>query len=340
MSTPVRDHRAAPFIDDRVKTWLPEKGKLPVFISPQGGALATKAAFLDWVRAHEAKLDDLTITHGGIVLRGFPLVTPEDFNQFLALFPQFEAGYTGGGAARGRVVDRVMEATRAAKNVFLCLHQEMAYLRSWPDRLVFFCRKPAESGGETIIGDMREFTRRMPVQIRDQLEQRGLRGVRNFVPPGQGRGEVADARDGIAWDESFGTTDRKEVEALCAERGLEPVWRDDGGLVVITQLKAFTTHPITQDHVYHCFVHTNHRDPVSGKLTYKMDGPLATGYTYGDGSLMPLKDEQALLDLMDDVTVCWPWQAGDIMIVDNVLTAHGRNRYTGTRETLVGLLAR
>src|SRR5262249_30486125 len=141
MSVPVQNMKKAPFIDDRVETWLLEKSTLPLFIAPRGSALADKTAFLAWLRQHEAKLDELIISHGGIVLRGFPLVTAQDFNEFLALFPQFEAGYTGGGAARGQVVDRVMEATRAAKNVFLCLHQEMAYLRNWPDRLVFFCRK-------------------------------------------------------------------------------------------------------------------------------------------------------------------------------------------------------
>jgi alpha-ketoglutarate-dependent taurine dioxygenase len=32
-----------------------------------------------------------------------------------------------------------------------------------------------------------------------------------------------------------------------------------------------------------------------------------------------------------------PWQAGDLLLVDNIRTAHGRDAYTGPREVLVGL---
>jgi alpha-ketoglutarate-dependent taurine dioxygenase len=69
-----------------------------------------------------------------------------------------------------------------------------------------------------------------------------------------------------------------------------------------------------------------------------MEGPLATGYTYGDGTLLPLEDAEKLMDILGEVTECWQWQAGDTMIVDNLQVSHGRNKYSGTRETLVALL--
>ena len=31
------------------------------------------------------------------------------------------------------------------------------------------------------------------------------------------------------------------------------------------------------------------------------------------------------------------WQPGDILILDNILTAHGRNAYTGDRQLLVAM---
>ena len=36
-------------------------------------------------------------------------------------------------------------------------------------------------------------------------------------------------------------------------------------------------------------------------------------------------------------TVREPWQSGDLMLVDNVRTAHGRERYEGPREVLVAM---
>ena len=32
-----------------------------------------------------------------------------------------------------------------------------------------------------------------------------------------------------------------------------------------------------------------------------------------------------------------PWQAGDLMLVDNVRTAHGREEFEGPREVLVAM---
>ncbi len=32
-----------------------------------------------------------------------------------------------------------------------------------------------------------------------------------------------------------------------------------------------------------------------------------------------------------------PWQAGDLMLVDNVRTAHGREHFEGPREVLVAM---
>ena len=36
-------------------------------------------------------------------------------------------------------------------------------------------------------------------------------------------------------------------------------------------------------------------------------------------------------------TVREPWQAGDLMLVDNIRTAHSREAYEGPREMLVGM---
>jgi alpha-ketoglutarate-dependent taurine dioxygenase len=36
-------------------------------------------------------------------------------------------------------------------------------------------------------------------------------------------------------------------------------------------------------------------------------------------------------------TVREPWQAGDLMLVDNIRTAHSREAYEGPREILVGM---
>ena len=43
--------------------------------------------------------------------------------------------------------------------------------------------------------------------------------------------------------------------------------------------------------------------------------------------------------LADEVTFDIPWQAGDLALVDNYVTVHGRRTFSGTRKTLTSIVA-
>jgi alpha-ketoglutarate-dependent taurine dioxygenase len=47
---------------------------------------------------------------------------------------------------------------------------------------------------------------------------------------------------------------------------------------------------------------------------------------------------EALYPVLEEVTVAFPWRAGDVMILDNIYSFHGRNAFTGTRDVQVALL--
>ena len=75
---------------------LPEQGAPPLFIDKAGGIDLTTDAFISWVEAKRHVLDALILAHGGIVLRGFPMRTAEQFNTLVGLFPGFQNGYAAG----------------------------------------------------------------------------------------------------------------------------------------------------------------------------------------------------------------------------------------------------
>jgi hypothetical protein len=68
------------------------------------------------------------------------------------------------------------------------------------------------------------------------------------------------------------------------------------------------------------------------------DRPRPLHCEYGDGSPIDSGDVVALYPKLREVTVGFPWQHGDVMVIDNLNTAHGREPYTGRRDTQVALL--
>ena len=58
---------------------------------------------------------------------------------------------------------------------------------------------------------------------------------------------------------------------------------------------------------------------------------------FGDDSKMPRKDIYHVVDVLDKNAIYFPWQKGDVMILDNILTMHGRAPFKGKRRVLTAM---
>ena len=338
-----RPKRAAD-IDDKVDTWLLESGAPPIFVEAKPGAFPTVEASIDWMRSNRARLDEILVEFGTIVFRGFPFRTASDFDSFTVLYDRYKEGYVAGASPRSTVVGNVMEATRLAPHFLIWMHQEMSYMPNYPSRIAFFARKVPEKGGATLIADMCEFTRRLPGKLKGLIEEHGVRGVRNYGPAGKGT-HVARHLDDKPWNEGFGVDDKAEVEAICKGKGIQPIWNDDGSLTVVTMTHGFSTHPVTGERIYRSNLHTNYRTYMHfGDNNPEWDEARThqafhTGYMLGNNVPLTREESAEIEDLIDDLIVRWQWRDGDIMLVDNLQVAHGRDPFVGERETLVALFA-
>jgi hypothetical protein len=58
---------------------------------------------------------------------------------------------------------------------------------------------------------------------------------------------------------------------------------------------------------------------------------------YGDGS--PIEDDtlEELRQAYMQETILFPWQKGDVLLLDNMQVAHARTSFTGPRRILTGM---
>jgi len=320
---------------------LPEQGAPPLFIDKAEGIDLTTDAFISWVEAKRRVLDALILAHGGIVLRGFPTRTAEQFNALVGLFPGFQNGYAAGMSPRNKVTGNVLESTRMVEDFKIILHSEMAYMKNYPPRIAFFCRQAATERGATTIGPAREVLKRLPARLRERLEAHKIHVVRNYAPKGNSRDAaiVADAGQ-VGWDSAFFTEDRAEVEKICRKLGIEPTWNDDGSLTLVDVNEPFTVHPVTGERFYRNNLHTNRTAGGDwGTESCASAGERRpSGHFLDDGEPLIPQDAALIRNILEDIELAWQWRDGDLMILDNLQVFHGRETFSGPREVMVALL--
>jgi hypothetical protein len=327
--------------DGRVRVDV-HPGGLPVIVRPRDSRLAESTdAFVEWFAARKELFDHVAAEHGALLFRGMALKQTDDFQRAISHYPANGLTYAGGGAPRDQLAERVFEATKARKEYFLILHQEMAYLKNFPRMIAFFCQKAPAAGGETTLADFRMLKDRLPRRLWDKVESKGVCYLRNFRDPNLPTGPL-HALMHKTWTAGFNTEDPAEAEATARAMGLEAEWMDDGSLQTSLVLSGFTDHPLTG--VRHWFNHIGSQNQNRKVLgPERWDAVHESKYmyntvVYGDGSPIDPEDLQAVYDTFDALTIAIPWHDGDMTLIDNVVTAHGRHPFEGERDVQVALL--
>ena len=213
----------------------------------------------------------------------------------------------------------------------MCNHHELSYTLQFPGTMMFACLTAPAQGGATVVADSPTVLNSLPRPLVDRFAREGWMLTRTY-------GEEI----GADWTEAFGTDDRAAVEHYCRANAIEFQWQSDGGLRTRQRRSAIVRHPVTgQPCWFNQIAFLNQwtlADDVREYLVevYGEDGlPFNTRFGNGD----PIgKDVVDLINGINEATTAREgWQPGDLMLVDNVRTAHGREAYAGEREVVVGM---
>ncbi|HSX87549.1 MAG TPA: condensation domain-containing protein, partial [Pseudomonas sp.] len=162
-----------------------------------------------WVRSSRDLIDTLLCRHAGLLFRGFALNSPQDFEAFAeAIHPGLFGGY--GDLPKKEGGRNIYRSTPYPEREMILYHNESSHLPRAPRKQWFFCEQPSPVGGATPIVDCRELYRRLPTELAQTFESKGLLYVRTFTK-----------RLDVSWQEFFKTDDRAEVEAQCRASATE-----------------------------------------------------------------------------------------------------------------------
>jgi alpha-ketoglutarate-dependent taurine dioxygenase len=317
------DHAAAPFDFGAFDATQPAPH---VVLASRAGVLLNA---LD--AQARARVERELLRSGAVLLRGFRVRSALDVRNFAESFGAPLLSYEFGSTPRRKIATHLYSSTEYPAHQSIPLHNEQSYTRSWPRRLWFYCQTPAAEGGETPLADSRKVLARIPAAVRSELVARGLLYVRHY-------GHELD----LSWQQVFGTDDRDQVGEYCAEHGIEHEWLTPDLLRTAQRCQVTISHPQTGEEVWFNQAHLFHLSSLpelaQAGLRQTVGEALAPRNVYfGDGAPIP----DPLLDSVREAyraeTFSFSWRAGDVLMIDNLLVAHGRNPYAGDRKLVVAM---
>ncbi|QBR71363.1 taurine catabolism dioxygenase TauD [Beijerinckiaceae bacterium] len=307
--------------------FLPGFGNFPLVIEARIDRLRLSA----WAAGRRAELEELATRHGAVLLRGFAVADVAEFEDCVEKMCGSALEYRFRASPRTEVGRHVYTATDYPADQVIFPHNEHAYSPICPNYLIFHCDTPAREGGETPIADNREITRRIDAAVKERFLRRGVLYVRNY-----------GAGFGLPWTTVFQSHDRAEVERYCASIGIEWQWKPGGRLCTRQTGPAMIRHPRTNEEIWFnhaTFFHVTTlpaavRDALLAEFG---EDDLPTQTYYGDGTPIEAETLEHLRGIYRETLRAFAWQTNDVLLLDNILTVHGRAPFSGVRKILVAM---
>ena len=268
--------------------------------------------------------------HGAILFRGFDLPTPSHFSALVQSgFCYEEQPYIGGNAVRTIIAPRVFTSNESPPSQKIPFHHEMAQVPRFPTKVFFYCQTPSTKGGETpivlssTISDLIE--KEFPVLFR-KFRDEGVKYIRTMPTE-----DDASSALGRGWCSTYQTRVKEVAENEMRKDGVEWEWLPNGDLKTISKrleaVRVVDGKNVFFNQVVAAYTGWNDSRNVS-------EDAIVFGKS---GDKLPKAEMTKIIEIMDENSVAFKWEAGDVLLIDNRLAMHSRKPFVKPRIVLASL---
>lgn len=317
-----------------IRTSFLNEKKLPFVIQPENDGKGNLNFLLGLREIQTDFFKEKLLKFGAVLLRGYKIYTNKNFADFVQNFSEKKLwNYVGGASPRREIGGNVYTSTEYPPHLTLALHNELSYTENYPSHLYFCCETPAERGGATTLGDSRRILQKIDCEIVAEFKRKGVMYVRNLH---------SGAGTGYSWQDAFETKDKTVVEDYCRRSKIDFKWLENDLLSLRQVRPATIVHPETGEEVWFNQATGFHPSELDTETYQELislmpEDEFRLNSYYGDGSPFDADALNHIRAVLQEETVAVNWQKGDVLVLDNILTAHGRASFSGDRKILLAM---
>ena len=298
---------------------------------------ASKAVYLEsYLRSDCSSFRLRLALAGAVLLRGFDIDSVEEFAKVVRAIASTPLKYAGGDARRSLVNQYVYTANDARATLVISPHNEMGYSRAFPELVFFYCKVAASTGGATPLTDGRKVLQSLSSDLLSSFYKRDIRYIQN-LPSKKDFG----AQWAKTWQNTFETSDQGVVEKILERREAKWCWKSEGTLHVEETVPAIITNKYTNEQALFCQADRWHASQITSDDRYPIlriqENDRYHHCCFSDGASILAGHLREMSLIKQELSSQFNWQEGDVLCVDNLLTLHGRQSYTGSREVYVAM---
>ncbi|WP_103071073.1 TauD/TfdA family dioxygenase [Aquimarina sediminis] len=282
-----------------------------------------------------SEIKKILIENGAVLFKSFGIDDAVKLEECVNAFPGNSLDYVDGNSPRTKLHGKVYTSTEHPPEEFISLHNEMSYGNQWPSYLFFCCEIAPVKGGSTVVADSRAILSDLSEETKSAFKEKGVEYIRN-LHGGYGAGP--------SWQDTFETNQKEVVENYCKTNDVLFAWDSEDGLRLTQKRKAVIQHPVSNEEVWfnqadQFHPSTNSKEVYEALMEIYGDDPMSMPQyvTFCDGEEIPLTMFEEIRSVAEKNMVTFKWEQGDMMLIDNILAAHGRTPFEGSRKILVSM---